>query len=186
MLFTSLVRRVPMLAACGLLTAALVAGQTKEPPDLEKEGIELIGQLEEVARDVHYNADHLSSFTRSTGISTWSHKHHLNEIRSLVNDGLRPALERLTEIQSQLPAWHQDAIDRMLDSAKALAADTNSAILAKNEAGAVPAVLHAEYKDLIATIYDHSQDLVKTSDAAGAYAKAHREAVEAGLKVPRN
>jgi hypothetical protein len=36
-----------------------------------------------------------------------------------VNDGLRPALERLTEIQSQLQAWKQHAIDEMLASAKA-------------------------------------------------------------------
>lgn len=186
MMFTSLTRRVSMLAILGLLPAALVAGETKEPAELEKEGVQLIGQLEEVARDVRYNADHLKSFTSSAQISRWTHYHHLEQIKSLVNEGLRPALTRLTEIKSELPAWHQDAIDQMLDSAKALAADTNSAFLTKQDAGAVPPILNAEYKELISRIYGHSETLIKTSDAASAYAAAHLKAVEAGLKVPKH
>ena len=184
MLFTSLARRVSMLAIFGLLPAALVAGEIKEAAELEKEGVQLIGQLEEVARDVHYNADWLNSFTGSTQISKWTHYHHLEQIKSLVNDGLQPALTRLTEIQPQLPAWQRDTIDQMLNSAKALAADTNSAIFAMKDAGAVPPFLNAEYEELITTVYEHSEALVKTSDAGGTYAAAHREAIEAGLKVP--
>ena len=72
----------------------------------------------------------------------------------------------------------------MLASARALAADTNSAILNRNEAGVAPPILNAEYKELISTIYEHSKALVKTSAAAGDYAAGHRQAVEAGLKVP--
>jgi hypothetical protein len=71
----------------------------------------------------------------------------------------------------------------MLDSAKALAANTNSAILNRNEAGAALPMLSAEYRELISTIYEHSKALVTTSDAAGDYAAANRQAVEAGLKV---
>ena len=97
-----------------------------------------------------------------------------------------PALQRLAEIQPELPAWHQDTIDQMLASAKALAADTNSAILNQNDAGAVPMSLNEEYKELVAGIDRHAETLVKTSDAAGDYAVAHRQAVEAGLKVPRH
>lgn len=100
-----------------------------------------------------------------------------------MNEGLRPALKRLTEIQPQLSAWHQDTIDQMLNSAKALAADTSSAIPTRKEAGAAPPVLNAEYKELVSTIYEHCEALVTTSDAAGDYAAAHRQAVEAGLKV---
>jgi hypothetical protein len=108
------------------------------------------------------------------------------EIKSLVNDGLRPALQRLTEIQSELPAWHRDTIDQMLTSAKALAADTISAILNQNDAGAPPIVMNEGYKELITGIDRHAEALVKTSDAAGDYAAAHLQAVEAGLKVPRH
>jgi len=184
MMFTTITRRVSMLAALVVVPAMLIAGETKEPFELEKEGIQLIGQLEEVARDVRYNADRLNSFASTAQVSGWTHYHHLDQIKSLVNEGLRPALERLVEIQPELPEWKQQNIDRMLDAAKALAADTNSAILAKREAGAVPPVLDPEYKDLISRVYQHSEELVKTSDAAGTFALAHLQAVEAGLKVP--
>jgi hypothetical protein len=94
-------------------------------------------------------------------------------------------LKRLTEIQPQLPAWQQDAIDQMLASAKALAADTNSAILNQNYAGALPIVHNVEYKELISSVYENAIALVETSNAAGDYAAAHQQAVEAGLRVPR-
>jgi hypothetical protein len=94
----------------------------------------------------------------------------LNEIRNSVNDGLQPALKRLSEIQTQLPAWKQQSIDSMMESAKTLAADANSAILNKTDSGAVPAPLNAEYKRLISTVYQHADTLVKSADAAEAYA----------------
>jgi len=175
-----------MLAIFGLLPAAFAADETTKQLEMQNEGMQLIGQLEEVAYDVHYNADRLKLFTRDARISKWTHYHHLTQIKDLVNDGLRPALTRLTEIQSQLPAWHQDAIDQMLASAKALAADTSSAILNQNDADALPIVMNAEYRDLITEIRDHAETLLKTSDAASDYAAAHRQAVEAGLKVPKH
>jgi hypothetical protein len=46
--------------------------------------------------------------------------------------------------QPQLPDWKQRAVDRMLGAAKALAADTNDAILAKNDAGPAPPMMNAE------------------------------------------
>jgi len=187
-LFTSIARSVSMLAFLGLLPAGFVAGQTVTVKQLEveEEGIQLINQLEDVARDVHYHADWVNAHARSTHISKWTHYRHLDQIKSLVNDGLRPALQRLTEIQAQLPAWHQDTIDQMLASAKALAADTNSAILNQNDAGALPIPLNDEYKELITRINGHAETLVKISDAAGDYASAHRQAIEAGLNVPRH
>ncbi len=74
----------------------------------------------------------------------------------------------------------------MLASAQALAADTNSAILNQNEARNLPITMNEEYKGLITRINTHAEALVKTSDAAGDYATAHRQAVEAGLNVPRH
>jgi len=188
MLLTSFKRRVSMLAICGLLPAALAVGQTvtAKQLEMEEEGIQLINQLEDVARDVHYNADWLNAHTRSAQVSKWTHAHHLTEIKSLVNDGLQPALQRLTEIQQELPAWHQDTIDQLLASAKALAADTNSAILNHNETTSLPMALNEEYKELITRINGHAETLVKISDAAGDYAEAHRQAVEAGLNVPKH
>jgi hypothetical protein len=75
-------------------------------------------------------------------------------------------------------------IDQMLNSAIALAADTNSAILNQNDAGTAPLILNAEYVELIDRINQHAETLVKTADAAGDYAGVHQQAVEAGLNVP--
>ena len=184
MITATLTRRVSMLAAFALIPSAFAASITVEQRETEKEGIQLIRQVEEVARDVRYNAGRLNSFTTNMQISRWTHGHHLEQIKSLVNDGLRPALARLEEIQPQLPDWKQQAIDKMIESAKALAADANDAILTKNEAGTMPPAMNAEYKDLVTRIYDHAEALVKTSDAAGTYAAARLKAHEAGVEVP--
>jgi hypothetical protein len=73
MLFTSITRRVSMLAIFGLLPAAFVAGDTSKQLEMDKEGTQLIGQLEDVARDVHYHADRLNSLTGSAHISKSTH-----------------------------------------------------------------------------------------------------------------
>jgi hypothetical protein len=184
MILESITRRVSMLAVIALAPSAFAASVTMEQLAMEKEGVQLIRQVEEVARDVRYNAGRLNSFTSSLQISKWTHIHHLDQIKSLVNEGLRPALARLTEIQPQLPDWKQQSIDKMLETAKTLAADTNDAILTKNDAGTVPPAMNAEYKALVTRIYEHSEALVKTSDAAGTYAAARLKAAEAGVKVP--
>jgi hypothetical protein len=184
MLVKSFVRRVSMLAILTLLPALVFAAETSKVFETQKEGVQLIGRLEDVARNIRLNADRLNAFSRDSQISKGTHYHHLDLIKSSVNNELRPALTRLVEIQPHLPAWQQDAVDQMLTSAQSLAADTNSAIVAKREAGTVPPALHAEYTDLLARIYETSGALVETSNAADNYATAHLEAVEAGLKVP--
>lgn len=186
MLFKTIARSISMLTAASLLTAGLALGGsvTSKQLELEKEGIELIAQLEDVSRDVHYNADRLGALSHGPSESRWSHGYHLTQIKDLVNKGLRPALDRLTEIQPELKDWHQDVIEQMLTSARALAADTNTAMLSHNEKTSMPPALNQEYKDLISRISGHAEDLVKTSDAAGDYASAHEQAQEAGLQLP--
>lgn len=185
MSFKSINQRVSMLAIFGLLPLALVAGEVREPFEAEQEGTQLIGQMEDVARNIHQNADRLDSLARTGQVSASTHYEHLMQIKSLVNDGLRPTLDRLTEIQEVLPAWQQDTIDQMLESAKALAAKTNAAILRMKENGNRPVVLNADYREVVSNINDHADFLVKTADAAGDYAEAHQKAVEAGLTVPK-
>ena len=186
MMFTSLARRVSMLAVLGLVPVTFAVGETKNQSEKEKEAITLINQLEDVARDVRYHAESLNSFAGSSQVSPWTHYHHLDQIKSLVNDGLQPALTDLTELRPQLPAWQQDSIDKMVKVANALATDTNSAIFARKTAGAIPPVVDADYKELIARVHDHSEALVKTSDAASDYAEAHLKAVEADLELPKH
>jgi hypothetical protein len=182
----TMARSVSLLVAVTLLPAPFLAGETSKSFDTQKEGVRLLGQLEGVARDIRQNADQLSAFSRDTYVSTGTHYHHLNQIKSSVNEGLRPVLAQLLEIQPKLPVWQQDAIDQMVDSAQAIATDANSAILAKREGGNIPPPLHAEYKDLLSRIYERSHDLVETSGAAGGYAEAYLQAVDAGLTLPEN
>ena len=85
-------------------------------------------------------------------------------------------MKRLSEIQPQLPAWHQDIIDQMLTSAKALAADTNSAIRNQNSDG----VVSNAYVELIIKINKHAEALAKISDAAADYIEAHRRRPKPG------
>jgi hypothetical protein len=187
MKFKSVTKSISLLTMASLLSAGLAAAEavTSKQLALERESVRLIGQMEEVARDIHYNADRLSSLTVPARTTRWSHSHHLTQIKELVNHGLKPALARLTEIQPELKGWQQDTIDQMLTSAQALAADTNSAILTHNEVNTLPLGLNSEYRDLIASMNEHAQMLVKISDAAGNYAAAHEQAEEAGLRVPK-
>lgn len=185
MLFKSVNQRISMLAIFGLLPLALVSGEVREPFEVQQEGTELIGQMEDIARDVQQIAGRLDSFARTGHVSVLTHKGHLTQIKALVNDGLRPTLERLTEIQQDLPAWQQDTIDQLLESAKALAASTNAAILNMNENENRPVALNAEYREFVSQINGHVDFMVQAADAAGDYAEAHQKAVEAGLTVAR-
>lgn len=177
--------RISLAAMVAILPATLPAQDkvTVQQVALEKESFELIDQIEDVARSVHYNTDALRMHA-GRNLSRFTNGHHLTEVKNLVNDGLNPALNRLTEIEPQLPAWQQHAIGGMLESARALAADTNSAILNLSENGNRPIVLNDEYRTFLDTMDEHAKNLASTADAAGDYADALDQALEAGLKVP--
>lgn len=183
---TSITRRVSMLAVIGLLPAALAAGAANEQIAMQKEGLDLIRQVEEVARDVRYHAGRLNSFNSTLLVTKAIHKHHLAGIRTLMNQDLAPALGRLNEIRRHLPDWKQQSIERMLKTAQALAKGTHMAILEKNEPGAPPPAMNQDYKRLVAMMYRHADNLVRTSDAAGTYAAARLKAAEAGIPVPKS
>jgi hypothetical protein len=174
-----------MLAVLGLAPAATFTAQASHHLAEQKEAVELMRQLEEVGRDVRYHAGRLNSFGSSLLTSRWTYLHHMEQIKSLMNDGLRPALTRLAELQPHLPEWKHQSIDKMLEAAKALAADTNAAILTKNNAGPAPLAMNAEYRALVNQMYQHAVVLVKTSDAAATYATARMKAAGAGVKTPQ-
>lgn len=179
-------RNASVLAVLGAFTTAFPAIETRQQMQLQREGVELIRQLEEVSRDISYHAARLKSFAGSAQISRWTHYHHLEMIRTLVNDGLQPALVRLTDIQPQLPEWKRDSIDSMLNAARAVAMNANAAIQSKNEDPVRPAFLNSEYRSLLERMFEHAEELVRTSDAAASYAAARMKAAEAGLNVPTN
>ena len=188
MSFTSISRNISMLAIAGMLSAGFVVADTVTVKQLalEKEGIELIGQLEDVARDIQFSAGQLQAVNVRGHNAKWTRHHHLMQIKDLVNGGLQPAPARLTEIQPELKEWQRAAIDKMLASANTLASDANSAILNQNENGNLPPLLNPEFKELIANVTHHAEALVKTADAAGDYAVALERAEEARRRVPKH
>lgn len=180
---------VGSVALLGLTVAAAEArGAMDHTPDqvaIEKEAVEMVAQVEEVAWDAKYHAERLHELAQNAGVSRWSHYHHLDALKTIVNDGLQPALSRLNAIAAQLPEWKQDSVDRMIADAKRLADDTSSAYIAKANGGDLPAVMNGEYRRFIDDVASHAAALVKTADAAHAYATAHLKASEAGLNVPK-
>jgi hypothetical protein len=185
MLLTSITQRAAKLLVVSLMPIALAFSEIPKKTDIQKEAIQLIGKLESTSREIRNQADRLEGLNRDSLISPLTHHHHLSKIKELVNDELNPALVRLTAIQPDLPAWKQQAIDEIVTRAKALATDTNAAITNKNETKYLPAALNYDYTALIASINEHAQALVETSDAAGDYAKAYFKASDAGLDVPQ-
>jgi hypothetical protein len=179
--------RAALLAIVGLLPAIPASAATQDEVRVHKEGVELIRQLESVARNLRYNAGHLQSFTGTILVSGSAHTHRLSEIRNLMNERVRPLVARLVEIQPQLPEWKQQTIESMIEAALSLKTDTSSAILSmRNSSVPGPLTLNAEYKELISKIYEHADRLVRTTDAAGNYAAARLRASEAGLSVPQS
>ena len=179
-------------SSCALVAVAAAIAEARPPMDhtkeqiaVEKEAVEVIAQVEEVARDVGYHAGRLADLTQNFGVSRWTHYHHLDDIKALVNDGLRPALTRLNEMQAQLPEWKQESVDRMIADATRLSEDASSAYIAKASGAGLPPAMNDEYKRFISGVVAHAAALVKTSDAAHSYAEAHLKASEAGLSVPK-
>jgi hypothetical protein len=186
MLLTSITRRVSQFLVVSLMPMAFAFGEAPSRTDVQKEAIRLIGKVEGVSRDIRNHADRLEALNRDSLISPLTHHHYLSQIKTLVNDGLNPALVRLTAIQPELPVWKQQAVDEIVTRAKALATDTNAAITNKNETKYLPAALNYDYAALLSSINEHAQALVATSDAAGDYAKSYFKAAQAGLDLPQD
>jgi hypothetical protein len=176
-------RCISLLTIVALMTAAAAIGQQRRQRALEEEAGVLICQAEKTARKIHYNTEQLVSLNHGNQVSQRSHYHHLEQIKSLINDSLGPSLSRLTEIAQALPRWQQAAIKQMLTTARALVEDTNAAMVAKKEAGSIPTVLNDRYHETVARMNFYAYVLVKTSDAAGDISSAHRKGEEAGLTV---
>ena len=149
----------------------------------EQSAADLVGTIERVSHDIRYHLERLDGFARHVGISTATHVHHLHQARMLVNEQLRPAVVRLADMQSELPSWKQASINRLIEASRMLAADLNSAIVAKAESDGRLAVLHADYRAHISSTLGHARSLVSTADAAHEYATARLKATQAGLPV---
>jgi hypothetical protein len=178
-------------ALMGALLASTAATLWARPPvdaeqiALEKEATELIEHVAEVGHDVLYHGERLAQLARDPAVSEWTHFHHLDGIKAEINNTLRPALARLTEIQKRLPDWKQESVDRMMAAARALSEDTSSAFFSSRNNLRMPAVMNEDYGRLVRDVSAHAATLVKTADAAHEYAVAHLKAAAAGLPVKK-
>ena len=179
-------RRAPVLAAFAMLPVLLPASTPSRQLEAQKEGIQLVAQIEESARSIRYHADHLGSFAGSMQISRHLHKNHLTQIKESVNGQLRPALQRLVEIQAELPDWKQQSIQDMHIRAAAMTAHINGAIAEANDSTPTPPAMNREYKKLVSQVHAHAASLVTTSDAVGEYSSALLKAQDAGVTVPQS
>ncbi|HVV44063.1 MAG TPA: hypothetical protein VHC72_02630 [Bryobacteraceae bacterium] len=180
-------RRAPILAAIAMLPVLLPASTVSQRQlEVQKEGIRLVTQVEESAREIRYHADHLDALANSMQASRHIHKSHLTQIRESVNERLRPAMQRLVEIQGELPEWKQQSIQDMHADAAALAAHVNGAIVQANDGTLLQPAMNAEYKKLVSGVHEQAGSLVKRSDAVGTYSSALLKAQGAGVEVPQS
>jgi hypothetical protein len=177
----------PLVAAFAMFPALLPASTASRPhAEAQREGVRLIAQVEESAREIRSHADHLGLLANSLQASRHLHKGHLAQIRDSVNERLRPALERLTEIRTVLPEWKQRSIHEMHMDAAALSTHVNSAIAEANDATLVQPAMNAEYKKFVSDVHAQAGSLVTRSDAVGAYSAALLKAQDAGVTVPES
>jgi hypothetical protein len=181
----SITKSVSKLSLCALLPAALLASApVRDQAATQREGVALVREVQDASFEILSRADRLKTYSRSFQISRGTHAVDLHGIRTAVNERLRPAMQKLEALQPQLPEWKQQNITTMIESALALAADVNNAILVKQDARTVPAAMNEEYKAFVSKVADHASALVRVSSAAGTYGAARLKAAEAGVSIP--
>jgi hypothetical protein len=176
------------LAAIVAFLPAMLPAQEKvavQQVAIENESTKLIDTIENAARAVHRDLDALHG-NGNKNLSRHSNNSHLSRVKHSINNQINPALDRLLEIKPQLPAWKQATVDSILTSARELAINTNSAIESLNDKSSAPVVLNTQYRSFLNTMNQHAQKLVDVTDAAGDYADALSQALEAGLEVPKH
>jgi hypothetical protein len=148
---------------------------------LDREAVELVERIDEAGREIRFHADRLSDLSTFADVSPWSHYSHLDGIKRIANEQLRPALLRLAALQATLPGWKQDSIDRMMASARQMTAATSAAYFKKDTRPSRPAPINPEYRQLVQSLSAHAGDLVAAAHAAHAYAVGHLKAAGAGF-----
>ena len=173
------------MAMPGMLLASGSSDLTKS----RKEAVDLTRSVERTSREIQRVTDDLASKSRNMHYSNQSHQQSLHQLKIHINEKLQPALTRLAELQPDLPAWHQEAIDQMRTSAATLTANANAAIVTRNpgQTRLVP-VLDTEYKQLIDNMSSRASVLTQVADATGDYGSARpteRQSRRPGHHFPR-
>ena len=179
----SIRQTVHALTIALLLPASFAAAASSDPTQLRKEATQLTQRLEDSARKIQKEADQLQSMRMNPRLSDESHWSALNNVKEQVNNEMRPSLQRLVEIQSELPGWHQDAIDQLRVSAANLAAHANEATSNRSDRMRTKPLMDQEYAKLLDGLNNHATKIIQVADATGDYGKAQLKGNEAGLAI---
>ena len=167
-----------------LLPGTLMATELTNQTKTRKEAVKLTEHIERTSRAIQKEADKLDAMSRNGRISNLSHKHGLRQIKNHVNEQLQPAFIRLAELKTELPDWHQTAIDRMHTSATNLALNANAAIENRNPDGSgQQAFADRDYKQYVANIHERATVLAQVADATADYGSAQLKGHQAGLAI---
>ncbi len=182
-MMNTFVRNAVRALAISLMLPLLAAAELPQQTQARKEALQLTRSIEQTSRKIQRDADDLGMGHRSQ-FSNRSHNIKLQRIKTHINEQLKPAFDRLAELQPQLPEWKQGAVDQMRSSAVSLASSTNEAILKlnNNQIGR-PAALNSEYGQLVASMASHADSLVQLADATSDYSGAQLKGHEAGLPI---
>jgi len=172
-----------VLCAAGLRDVGAAQTLDAKQLALEREAAAVTVQIEDVGREIHFHAEQLITLANESLVGSLTHYHHLAAVKTLVNERLTPAVTRLTELQSSLPDWKQESIERMLIAARGVGADASAALLVKTTNPTLMPRLNASYLQFLKDVSQHASTLQSTAEAAHKYASAHLRALEAGLPV---
>lgn len=162
----------------GLTAAVLVAGSvllagqaqatTTTAEALYREGAELSDAVADVSADIRRHARHLERLSEQIPASRETHAAHLDAIRDLVNGPLRKRLAQLEEVRPFLPEWKQESIDRMLNSARYLAANATAAYSLKWADPRMPVAMSDSYRAYIRRMVEDVARLTEASETSTA------------------
>lgn len=148
---------------------------------------EATGLLQDVQAEAHNIQDHaatLKRFTRSTDLSWQSHADQLRQMKTEIND-MGQKLCRLQVIRRVLPAWQQQAIDRIAPTVQLIADNAQDAITFLNNHQ--EALWQPTYRHYVNNLYQESSRLSNTTSEYVQYAQARSQYMalsnELGMKA---
>jgi len=177
-------QRTGWMAATLVAGSALLAGQaqatTTTAEALYREGAELSDAVADVSADIRRHARHLERLSEQLPASRETHAAHLVAIQDLVNGPLRKRLAQLDVAKPFLPEWKQESIDRMLNSARYLAANATAASSLKWADPRIPVAMSDSYRAYIRRMVEDVARLTEASETSSARIRfqletAHRD-----------
>jgi hypothetical protein len=172
--------RTLTIGAALLLASAAPATAADPALQFKREGIALMKQLDAAGREIQDRVDRLQTLSRDEDVSRTTHYFHLERIRDTINMSVRPAILRLTAIQTELPEWKQPVVSDLLAAAQQLATHTTAAFDDKRQRVVLP-TLNADYQRRLSELSAQATAMVTRADTAATYADARLRAAAAGV-----